>query len=51
MPTTPAAEPQKPSAEAQMISPTYRLPALDQDFLLADPQRGVRFMQIGRAHV
>ncbi|MGE0044988.1 MAG: LOG family protein [Hyphomonadaceae bacterium] len=32
----------KPNA-AQMASPSYRLAALDQDFLLADAQRGVRF--------
>lgn len=29
---------------AQMTSPTYRLAALDQDYLLSDSQRGVRFM-------
>lgn len=29
---------------AQMASPSYRLAALDQDFLLSDPMRGVRFM-------
>jgi uncharacterized protein (TIGR00730 family) len=29
---------------AQMASPTYRLAALDQDFLLGDSMRGVRFM-------
>jgi hypothetical protein len=29
---------------AQMASPSYRLPALDQDFLLGDSMRGVRFM-------
>jgi len=28
----------------QMASPTYRLAALDQDFLLGDSMRGVRFM-------
>ncbi|MCX5577400.1 TIGR00730 family Rossman fold protein [Kaistia terrae] len=28
----------------QMSSPSYRLPALDQDFLLSDSMRGVRFM-------
>ncbi len=28
----------------QMASPTYRLAALDQDYLLSDSQRGVRFM-------
>ncbi len=44
MTQTGPAETHKPSAEAQMISPTYRLPALDQDYLLADQQRGLRFM-------
>ena len=29
---------------AQMASPSYRLAALDQDFLLSDPMRGVRFL-------
>lgn len=29
---------------AQMASPSYRLAALDQDFLLGDSMRGVRFM-------
>lgn len=29
---------------AQLASPSYRLAALDQDFLLSDPMRGVRFM-------
>src|SRR5262249_19654711 len=29
---------------AQMASPTYKLAALDQDFLLGDSMRGVRFM-------
>jgi uncharacterized protein (TIGR00730 family) len=28
----------------QMNSPSYRLPALDQDFLLSDSMRGVRFL-------
>ncbi|MCX5519589.1 TIGR00730 family Rossman fold protein [Kaistia defluvii] len=28
----------------QMESPSYRLPALDQDFLLSDSMRGVRFL-------
>lgn len=28
----------------QLASPTYRLPALDQDFLLGDSMRGVRFL-------
>lgn len=29
---------------AQLNSPSYRLPALDQDFLLGDSMRGVRFL-------
>src|SRR5690348_1921212 len=29
---------------AQKASPSYRLPALDQDFLLGDSMRGVRFL-------
>jgi len=29
---------------AQMASPSYRLAALDRDFLLSDPMRGMRFM-------
>lgn len=33
----------KPSNAAQMASPSYRLAALDQDFLLGDTMRGVRF--------
>jgi uncharacterized protein (TIGR00730 family) len=33
-----------PSNSAQMASPSYRLPALDQDFLLGDSMRGVRFL-------
>jgi uncharacterized protein (TIGR00730 family) len=32
----------KPNA-AQIASPSYRLPALDQDFLLGEEMRGVRF--------
>lgn len=32
-----------PSNERQRTSPAYRLPALDQDFLLSDAMRGVRF--------
>lgn len=31
------------SNAAQIASPSYRLPALDQDFLLGDDMRGVRF--------
>jgi uncharacterized protein (TIGR00730 family) len=37
----------KPTAaaiQAQLESPSYRLAALDQDFLLSDSMRGVRFM-------
>lgn len=37
-PTTP------PSNAEQKASPAYRLPALDQDFLLGDSMRGVRFL-------
>ena len=39
-------EPTNVSAEnqAQMNSPSYRLPALDQEFLLGDSMRGVRFL-------
>ena len=33
-----------PNLEAQLASSAYRLAALDQDFLLADAQRGLRFM-------
>ena len=34
-----------PAANAeQMASPAYRLAALDQDFLLSDGLRGVRFL-------
>ncbi|HQX77430.1 MAG TPA: LOG family protein, partial [Steroidobacteraceae bacterium] len=33
-----------PSNAAQMSSPSYRLPALDQDYLLGDSMRGVRFL-------
>lgn len=32
-----------PSNAAQLASPSYRLPALDQDFLLSNALRGVRF--------
>ena len=31
-------------ASAQLASPSYRLAALDQDFLLSDSMRGVRFL-------
>ena len=34
----------KPSDSAQTQSPSYRLAALDQDFLLGDSMRGVRFL-------
>jgi len=33
-----------PNNEAQLASPSYRIPALDQDFLLGDSMRGVRFL-------
>lgn len=33
-----------PLNSAQMASPSYRLAALDQDFLLGDSMRGVRFL-------
>ncbi|MFL5295971.1 MAG: LOG family protein [Phenylobacterium sp.] len=33
-----------PSNAAQLASPAYRLAALDQDFLLSPPMRGVRFL-------
>lgn len=33
-----------PDNAAQLASPSYRLAALDQDFLLSDPMRGVRFL-------
>ncbi|MDB5642399.1 MAG: hypothetical protein JWN07_1716 [Hyphomicrobiales bacterium] len=34
----------KPKSDLQLASPSYRLAALDQDFLLADAQRGLRFL-------
>jgi uncharacterized protein (TIGR00730 family) len=34
----------KPDNAVQMASPTYRLPALDTDFILGDSTRGVRFL-------
>src|SRR5690606_32674239 len=42
---TDAAQPNaaQPNA-AQMASPSYRMAALDQDFLLSDSMRGVRFL-------
>ena len=33
-----------PDSAAQLASPSYRLAALDQDFLLGDSMRGVRFL-------
>ena len=33
----------RPSNAAQMASPAYRLAALDQDYLLSDALRGIRF--------
>ncbi len=36
--------PDKPSPDKQIASPSYRLAALDQDFLLSDSQRGLRFL-------
>jgi uncharacterized protein (TIGR00730 family) len=33
-----------PDNAAQMASPSYRLPAIDQEFLLGDSMRGVRFL-------
>ena len=39
----------RPSNAPQMASPSYRLAALDQDFLLGDAMRGVRF-QLEYAH-
>jgi uncharacterized protein (TIGR00730 family) len=39
----PASSSTPPSNAAQMASRAYRLPALDQDFLLGDSMRGVRF--------
>jgi uncharacterized protein (TIGR00730 family) len=41
---TPKATPVPPSGTAQSLSPSYRLPALDQDFILGDSMRGVRFL-------
>ncbi len=34
----------RPSNQAHMASPSFRLAALDQDFLLGDSMRGVRFL-------
>lgn len=36
--------PEPVSNESQMSSPSYRLPALDMDFILGDSTRGVRFL-------
>jgi uncharacterized protein (TIGR00730 family) len=36
--------PSHPSNAAQLASPSYRIPALDQDFLLGDSTRGLRFL-------
>lgn len=35
---------ERPDNAAQMASPSYRLAALDQDFVLGDSMRGVRFL-------
>ena len=40
---TPATLDNMPSNDAQLINPAYRLAALDQDFLLGDSTRGIRF--------
>lgn len=40
----PASSSSPPSNAPQMASPAFRLPALDQDFLLGDSMRGVRFL-------
>ncbi len=43
--TSPAHPTTPPKANAaQLASPSYRLPALDPDFLMSDAMRGVRFM-------
>ncbi len=34
---------ERPSNALQMANPAYRLPAMDQDFLLGDSTRGIRF--------
>lgn len=34
---------ERPSNAEQMANPAYRLPAMDQDFLLGDSTRGIRF--------
>jgi uncharacterized protein (TIGR00730 family) len=40
---TPVMSSPKPPSE-QSLSPSFRLPALDQDFILGDSMRGVRFL-------
>src|SRR6185312_16185659 len=40
----PSMDDSKPSNAAQLASPSYRLAAMDQDFLLGDSMRGVRFL-------
>ena len=42
--TNPEEKSPAPFPAEQMASTSYRLAALDQDFLLSDPMRGVRFM-------
>lgn len=42
--TLPPDHPHAAANAAQRASPSYRLPALDQDFLLGDSMRGVRFL-------
>jgi uncharacterized protein (TIGR00730 family) len=34
----------RPSNQAQLEAPSYRLPALDEDFITGDSMRGVRFL-------
>jgi uncharacterized protein (TIGR00730 family) len=42
--------PARPDVTAQLQSPSYRLPILDQDYLLGDSMRGVRFLiEYGKA--
>jgi uncharacterized protein (TIGR00730 family) len=43
-PAKPAKSTALPANAAQMASPSYRVPALDQDFILGDSMRGVRFL-------
>ncbi len=43
MPLRETIVPTPPTPDASLASPTYRLPALDQEFLLGDSMRGVRF--------